>query len=69
MACEKCWADAYHYPGDHSDNYHQLLENRFRTCTPEEQCGVGTTEMHTIYDGCTTCLCGQRSNTEVSHGV
>ncbi len=65
MACEKCWADAYRMlqTGDfdsQSEAYGQLKRSRpFGTCTPDEICGVGTTEMHTVHGGDTSCACGE----------
>jgi len=64
MACEKCWADAYtvsYYGCESQANiYQRLLDERWdKPCTPEEMCGVGTTEMHTIHRGDTQCACGK----------
>lgn len=63
--CEKCWRDAGFdvgwdsYPGDKTDRYHELVEERKDVpCTPEEQCG----DAHIVSrykDGTTRCVCGQ----------
>lgn len=70
MACEKCWADAFHLSRvmgcfeSQSDAYTHLLIERAAAgamCMPEEICGVGTTEMHTVHVGETKCACGRVS--------
>lgn len=68
MSCEKCWADAYMRERleptvSQAEHYHKLLLERSESrCTPEQQCGVGTTEVHTILVS-GKCACGQRSIT------
>lgn len=80
MACEKCWSDAFvifRY-GNHesqSDAYQELLKRveagLRKKCTPEEQCGVGTTEMHTISGWETSCACGlkRESSSSILDGI
>ena len=67
MSCEKCWSDAYREERfgpptlSQADHYKRLLEERKDTpCTLEQQCGVGTTEMHTIL-ATGKCACGRWS--------
>ena len=65
MACEKCWADAYGLMmigvvESQSEGYRQLLFERVNNqCSPEDVCGVGTTEMHTIHPDDVECACGK----------
>ena len=68
MACEKCWSDAGLIAASaHTSKayeYSRLMEKRAdNPCTPEEQCGVGTTELHILFDwkdGTRHCVCGKR---------
>jgi hypothetical protein len=66
MACEKCWSDAFGLMmsgtfESQSEAYRRLLAERVggNECSPEEVCGVGTTEMHTIHAGANSCACGK----------
>lgn len=69
MACEKCWSDAFGLMmsgrfDSQAEAYEKLGSLRVgeHRCSPEEICGVGTTELHTIHYGKTQCACGLKTN-------